>query len=93
MQKWLLAAASIVKNIARNVPGFTLVELSVVLVIIGLIAGGAIISKVLLKSAEVRAQLTQIETYNHAVGMFKQKYDALPGDMTAGDAANFGFSS
>ena len=72
--------------------GFTLIELSIVLVIIGLIVGGVLVGQDLIKAAEVRATISQIERYNTAVNTFRGKYDALPGDLNAATATRFGFT-
>jgi prepilin-type N-terminal cleavage/methylation domain-containing protein len=72
--------------------GFTLIELSIVLVIIGLIVGSVLVGRSLIQAAGVRATITQIEKYNTAVNAFRTKYNNdLPGDMNAADAAQFGF--
>jgi len=70
--------------------GFTLLELSIVLVIIGLIVGGILVGQDMIKSAEVRATIGQIEKYNSAVNTFRSKYAALPGDIPQASAASFG---
>jgi prepilin-type N-terminal cleavage/methylation domain-containing protein len=70
--------------------GFTLIELSIVLVIIGLIIGGVLVGRDLIKAAEVRATVSQFEKYNTAVNTFRSKYNALPGDLTDVQAINFG---
>ncbi len=70
----------VVKTSHNN--GFTLVELSVVLVIIGLIIGGIMTGRDLLKSSIIRAQISQIENYTYAVSAFSDKYANLPGDIT-----------
>lgn len=62
--------------------GFTLVELSIVLVILALIAGGVLVGKSLLDGAKVRSTLGDIEVFNSAVATFTNKYAALPGDMS-----------
>ena len=59
---------------------FTLIELSIVLVIIGLIVGGVLVGQDLIRSAEIRSTLTQIERYNTAANTFIGKYGCLPGD-------------
>jgi prepilin-type N-terminal cleavage/methylation domain-containing protein len=73
--------------------GFTLIELSIVLVIIGLIVGGVLVGQDLIRAATERAQISQIEKYNTAVNTFRGKYQALPGDMNATTAATFGFNT
>lgn len=72
--------------------GFTLVELSITLVIIGLLAGGILVGNDLIKAAEVRSQISQIEKYSAATNTFKVKYNNhLPGDIPEPDASAFGF--
>jgi prepilin-type N-terminal cleavage/methylation domain-containing protein len=76
----------------ENLQGFTLIELSIVLVIIGLIVGGVLVGQDLIRAAEVRAQISQIEKYNTAVNTFYGKYQAIPGDMNVATADQFGFT-
>src|ERR1700753_1576823 len=71
--------------------GFTLIELSIVLVIIGLIVGGILVGQDLIKAAEVRAQISQIEKFNTAVNTFRGKFGALPGDLPPAVANQYGF--
>ena len=71
--------------------GFTLIELSIVLVIIGLLVGGVLVGQDLIKAAEVQAQIGQIEKYNTAVNTFRGKYGYLPGDIPDPYASQFGF--
>jgi prepilin-type N-terminal cleavage/methylation domain-containing protein len=60
--------------------GFTLVELSIVLVIIGLLIGGVLIGKSLIESAKINAQIKQFQQMDIAVSQFKVKFRSLPGD-------------
>ncbi len=73
--------------------GFTLVELAIVLVIIGLIVGGVLVGKDLIDAAAVRSQIAQIEQINSAVNTFKGKYGYLPGDIPDPTASSFGFNT
>lgn len=72
--------------------GFTLVELSIVLVIIGLIVAGVLVGQDLIKAAETRATVTQFEQFNSALNTFRTKYSYLPGDVRYTKAAAFGLT-
>jgi prepilin-type N-terminal cleavage/methylation domain-containing protein len=61
--------------------GFTLVELSIVLVIIGLIVGGVLAGQSLVQAAKVTRVVSEFKKYQAAINMFRDKYDAWPGDM------------
>lgn len=74
----------------RNRNGFTLIELSIVLIIIGLIAASILVGRDLINAAKVRAQVTQIENIKSAVRAFRLKYNAIPGDIPAADARSLG---
>jgi len=67
--------------------GFTLIELSIVLVIIGLISGAVLAGRDLIRAAELRSIVTEYENYQSAFRIFQDKYSALPGDMS--DATAF----
>ena len=71
--------------------GFTLIELSIVLVIIGLIVGGVLVGQDLIRAAEIRATVGQVEKYNASVNTFRTKYNGIPGDLSATNATAFGF--
>jgi prepilin-type N-terminal cleavage/methylation domain-containing protein len=61
---------------------FSLVELSIVLVILGLLIGGILSGQALIRAAELRAIPTEVGRFNAAVMSFRDKYFQLPGDMT-----------
>jgi prepilin-type N-terminal cleavage/methylation domain-containing protein len=60
--------------------GFTLIELSVVLVIIGLVVGSILVGRELIKAAELRGDIGAVEKLDAAVTVFRLKYNCLPGD-------------
>lgn len=60
--------------------GFTLVELSIVLVIIGLLIGGILVGQSLIESAKINAQVKQFQQYDIATTNFKNKFKQVPGD-------------
>ncbi len=67
--------------------GFTLIELSIALVIIGLLVGGILTGRALIEEAAMRATLKEIEQYNTAVNIFRIKYNCMPG--TCNNATSF----
>lgn len=71
--------------------GFSLVELSIVLVILGLLVGGILSGQALITAAEQRAQLAQIDRYRAAIHTFRDKYFAIPGDLPAATATRLNF--
>lgn len=62
--------------------GFTLIEISIVLVIIGLILGGALKGQELIQTAKVRSSINQIDGVKAAYYAFQDRYRALPGDYS-----------
>lgn len=65
----------------NNKYGFTLVELSIVIVIIGLLIGGVIVAKDLLRNSRVMSITAEFAAYKQAMSNFNDKYMALPGDF------------
>jgi len=64
----------------RNKSGFTLIELSIVLVIIGLIVGGVLVGRDLVAAAKLRRIVTEVDKYTASINTFRAKYNCLPGD-------------
>lgn len=60
---------------------FSLVELSIVLVILGLLTGGILAGQSLIRAAELRSVSTEYNRYLAATQTFRDKYFAAPGDM------------
>ncbi len=61
--------------------GFSLVELSIVLVILGLLVGGVLSGQSLMRAAQLRSVTTQLQAFTAAHMSFKDKYMAIAGDM------------
>jgi len=72
---------------SKMTKGFSLVELSIVILIIGLLIAGVSSGTKLLKQAELRSVITDMETLAVAYQTFIATYDAKPGDMS--DASVF----
>lgn len=62
--------------------GFTLVELAIVIVILGMLIGGIMAGQSLVRASELRSVTAEIGRYMAAVNGFRDKYFALPGDMS-----------
>jgi len=60
---------------------FSLLELSIVLVIIGLIAGGIVAGSSMIRAAEIRSVMTDLERFKTSNYTFRDKYLGLPGDL------------
>ncbi|MBT8419874.1 MAG: prepilin-type N-terminal cleavage/methylation domain-containing protein [Gammaproteobacteria bacterium] len=70
----------------RKQSGFTLVEIAIVLVIVGLLLGGILKGQELINSARVRGLADRAIGVQAAYYGFLDRYHAVPGDMAA-DAA------
>ena len=79
------------KQATTRESGFTLVELAIVIVIIGLIIGGVLVGQDMIRSAEIRATIGQWEGYNSATNTFRDKYGYIPGDINQDRALEYGF--
>lgn len=66
--------------------GFTLIEIALVLLVIGLILGGLLKGQALIENARVRSLANQIHSVNAAWYAFIDRYRALPGDLATADA-------
>lgn len=63
--------------------GFTLVELAIVMIIIGLLIGGILKGQELIGNARVTATVAQVKGIDAATTTFQDKYDGMPGDLRA----------
>jgi prepilin-type N-terminal cleavage/methylation domain-containing protein len=69
----------------RNPHGFTLVEIAVVLVIIGLLLSGVVKGQELITGARVRNLISQQDGVKAAFFGFEDRYRAVPGDYAQAD--------
>ena len=67
-------------RLVRLQHGFTLVELSIVLVIIGLLIGGILAAKSMVETSKLNRLMSDVNQYTIAVRNFKTSYNYLPGD-------------
>ena len=66
----------------KHESGFTLVELSIVIVLIGLIVAGVVGGQALVQQAKLRGVLTEVEQFDVAFNTFKLEYGEPPGDLS-----------
>src|SRR5271170_4444563 len=65
----------------RGEGGFTLVELAIVMIIIGLLIAGVLKGQALIGNARVTATVAQTKAIEAATSTFRDTYASLPGDM------------
>lgn len=68
-------------SVRRGEKGFTLVELAIVMIIIGLLIGGILKGQELIANAQLTSTIAQVNGINAALSTFRDKYSSLPGDM------------
>jgi len=61
--------------------GFTLIELAIVLVILGLLVGGVLVGQDLIRAASLQKSITKLSDTESAVNTFRVRFNALPGDF------------
>lgn len=66
--------------------GFTLLELSIVIGIIGLLVGGVLATQNYLRTAEMSTSINEGKLHLNAFDQFVTKYGAVPGDMATASA-------
>jgi prepilin-type N-terminal cleavage/methylation domain-containing protein len=71
-------------NATRKHSAFSLVELSIVLIIIGLLVAGVVGGSSLIKSSTLRTVMSEARNYGVVTNSFFVAYDELPGDTEAG---------
>lgn len=70
--------------------GFTLIELAIVLVIIGLLLGGVLKGQELINSAKVKNMAADFKNTQVYIYGYQDKYKAIPGDDPAAASRNTG---
>jgi len=68
------------KTINQNQKGFTLVEIAIVLVIIGLLLGGVLKGQELIRGAKIKAAAQEMKEWQAAYYGYLDRFGAKPGD-------------
>lgn len=69
----------------KSKKAFSLIELSVVLVLIGLLIGGILIARSMISAARFHGVIKQFSQYDTMIETFVQKYGTVPGDSNSFD--------
>lgn len=72
--------------------GFTLVEIAIVLVIIGLLLGGVLKGQELIENARIKSIVNDMKAVQAAYNGYLDRYKVIPGDDTAVAMNNRGFA-
>ena len=70
----------------RKNSGFTLLEMSIVLAIIGLLVGGILAGKTFATNSRLNAMVGESRSYINALSQFNEQYKAIPGDFSTASA-------
>ena len=73
-------------NFPRRQSGFTLIEIAIVLVIIGLLLGGILKGQELITQGRIRNVGNDFQSMTAAINLYQDRYRALPGDDPAAAA-------
>lgn len=71
----------------RTPHGYTIIELTIVVLIIALLLGAVLSGASLLRDAQMRTTISDLDTFQKALHLFYDKYNEMPGDMV--DARTF----
>src|SRR6266436_5700444 len=72
--------SSVIKNRRSTEGGFTLVEIAIVLVIIGLLLGGILKGQEMITQARIKNAINDFNGVVTAITSYQDRYRALPGD-------------
>lgn len=64
--------------------GFTLIEIAIVLIIVGLLLGGVMKGQSLITQGKIRSVARELDSVAVAVNSYRDRYKALPGDDKGG---------
>lgn len=79
--KKIIPCPSSLRTARKTESGFTLPEMAIVLLIIGLLTAGILQGRTIYHNVQVKSVYSEVQAIQVAYSAFKKKYNALPGDM------------
>ena len=80
-------------QIKLNQQGFTLIEIAIVLVIIGLLLGGVLKGQEMIENGKTKNAITDLNGLSAAVNAYRDRYRTLPGDENVNTQTTRGWSA
>jgi len=82
-----LVKGAAMKRIGKQQAGFTLVEIAIVLVIIGLLLGGILKGQEMITQAKIKNIVNDLNGMSAAIYSYQDRYRAMPGDELSSTVA------
>jgi prepilin-type N-terminal cleavage/methylation domain-containing protein len=68
------------KHLPQNLPGFSLIEIALVLIVVGVLAGAIFKGQDILEAAKIRATLNEIDRIRTATALYQDTFGQWPGN-------------
>jgi prepilin-type N-terminal cleavage/methylation domain-containing protein len=76
---WFTSESLVMKKVKKQ-SGFTLVEIAIVLVVIGLLLGGVLKGQELIESSKIKSMAKDLNGFSALITTYQDRYRSLPGD-------------
>jgi prepilin-type N-terminal cleavage/methylation domain-containing protein len=76
---WFTSESLVMRKVKKQ-SGFTLVEIAIVLVIIGLLLGGVLKGQELIESTKIKNMAKDLNSFSTMITSYQDRYRSLPGD-------------